>query len=291
VRNSWPMLADGDRTARKGSDMDCLPGHNNSASAEVPRPPRRKAFSLIELLVVIAIIAVLLSILVPTLSRVADYVHRVSCMSKLSQIQKAFWSYLAAYDSVFPAHKQRGSGMSADGSRPDFWATDLLKFTYTQELFRCPSILDTEYIAGTPWEWNFGPHRLGYGYNCYFLGLYSHNPDIDLTAQLQGWMSTERWFKLKDIKRPADCLLLADTNPIPPGNWWASSMWWPKSGAPWWEGVNAMRHLDEGALVFCDGHAETRLSKDINPGSSPKETGDDYNIRFWDPRQRDNPNF
>ena len=86
-------------------------------------------------------------------------------------------------------------------------------------------------------------------------------------------------------------ILVADTNPIPPGNWWSSSMWWPKSGAPWWEGVNAMRHLDEGAMVFNDGHAETRLSEEINPMSSPRSTGDDFNIRFWDPLKRDNPDF
>jgi hypothetical protein len=52
-----------------------------------------------------------------------------------------------------------------------------------------------------------------------------------------------------------------------------------------------MRHLDRGAMVFNDGHCETRRSEDINPGSSPKETGDDHNIEYWDPLQRDNPDF
>ena len=44
-------------------------------------------------------------------------------------------------------------------------------------------------------------------------------------------------------------------------------------------------------MVFNDGHAETRLSAEINPDSSPRSTGDDFNIEFWDPLKRDNPNF
>jgi prepilin-type N-terminal cleavage/methylation domain-containing protein len=251
----------------------------------------RRAFTLVELLIVAALIAILAALIQPSIHGAIRHARRVKCMNNLKQMVHAFKCYINESRGVFPAHKQRGSGMSADGKEPDFWATDIYKYSPGHDVFFCPSILDTQYIAGTPWEWNFGPHRLGYGYNAYFLGLYSHNENIDLTPSLQGWMSTKRWLRLSEVKTPSMNILVADTNPIPPGNWWASSMWWPKSGAPWWEGVNAMRHLDEGGMVFNDGHAETRLSEEINPMSSPKETGDDFNIRFWDPQKRDNPDF
>jgi len=250
-----------------------------------------RGFTLVELLVVIAIIALLAALLMPSLRNSLQLGRRVSCMSNLHHIAVGIRSYATAHRAMLPPHKQRGSGMSADGQRPDFWATDIQKYCPGIDVFRCPAIHGTEVIAGTPWTWNFGPHRLGYGYNAYFLGVYSHHVTIDLTPALQGWMSTKQWMSLSDVKSPASCLAVADTNPIPPGNWWASSMWWPKAGHPWWEGVNAMRHVDQAAMAFLDGHAEHRYSHEINPGSSSKESGEDTHIKYWDPLQRDNPDW
>ena len=251
--------------------------------------PARRAFTLLELLVVIAIIALLVAILAPSLRWAPEYVKRATCMSNLRQIQLGFQQYIQNNNQIFPAHKQYGGGYGPDG-KPAFWATDLLEYTHREKLYRCPKLYEPQEIAGYRWEWKFDPHLLGYGYNCYFLGLYSHWPSIDWTPKLRPWISTKRWFHATSVKNPGMNLLLADTNPIP-GGWWASSMWWPKSGAPWYEGVNAQRHFGQGALLFNDGHADTRPLEDINPVSSPKETGDDTNIEYWDPLQRTNPNF
>jgi type II secretory pathway pseudopilin PulG len=60
-----------------------------------------KSFTLVELLVVVAIIALLISILLPTLGRAQEQARQVICMSNLSGIQKG-WMIYAAENNAFP---------------------------------------------------------------------------------------------------------------------------------------------------------------------------------------------
>ncbi|MHC4302459.1 MAG: type II secretion system protein [Planctomycetota bacterium] len=61
----------------------------------------RKAFTLIELLVVIAIIALLLSILMPALSRVKDQARQIGCAANLRQWNLVFNNYVNENDGRF----------------------------------------------------------------------------------------------------------------------------------------------------------------------------------------------
>lgn len=63
---------------------------------------RRQAFTLVELLVVIGIIAVLISILLPTLGRVRAQGVAVQCASNLRQLGLATQMYLAAHRNMMP---------------------------------------------------------------------------------------------------------------------------------------------------------------------------------------------
>jgi prepilin-type N-terminal cleavage/methylation domain-containing protein len=61
----------------------------------------RRGFTLIELLVVIAIIAVLMAILMPSLSRVRDQARQINCMANLRSWNLLFNMYVNENDGVF----------------------------------------------------------------------------------------------------------------------------------------------------------------------------------------------
>lgn len=66
---------------------------------------RHKGFTLIELLVVIAIIALLLSVLTPTLRRARGLVRSATCLAELKQISTAWYNYATHNNSrVAPNH-------------------------------------------------------------------------------------------------------------------------------------------------------------------------------------------
>ena len=63
---------------------------------------RTKGFTLIELLVVIAIIALLVSILVPTLGRARELARQAACMANMSAVGKGIKMYSAGSNDRYP---------------------------------------------------------------------------------------------------------------------------------------------------------------------------------------------
>lgn len=84
---------------------------------------RKKAFTLIELLVVIAIIALLLSIMVPSLSMVKEKAKNLRCSTNLKTLFTAWTLYAMANDGkLCNSYTYVGPGDGPGGDDPSSWA-------------------------------------------------------------------------------------------------------------------------------------------------------------------------
>jgi prepilin-type N-terminal cleavage/methylation domain-containing protein/prepilin-type processing-associated H-X9-DG protein len=253
-----------------------------------------RGFTLIELLVVIAIIAILAAMLLPALALAKEKANRISCLSNLRQVAIFMQLYTDDNRDVFPAHRNQGLGTDAAGpSLTNWWGTTIINYARNQSnLFRCPSIKGQRLDNGLKWTWNFDCHKVGYGYNSWFLGIAPYGAQSMTVGGVP--FSSAPDFKRILVKVPAENLLIGDSMPKIDGLW-SSSCWWPwacmdpaNSQYGGYEGIDRNRHRNTGIVVFTDGHAEARKDKLINPHRDPG-FGDArglINSRFWDPLRR-----
>ncbi|MEN6575704.1 MAG: type II secretion system protein [Phycisphaerales bacterium] len=203
---------------------------------------RGGAFTLIELLVVIAIIALLMGILLPSLSRARKQAQKIACQSNLRQMGIALQTYL-------PDSEYRLPPSSCHIDEPnDHWLRVLTRCTKEQFLFRCPSDKGKDFV-----NWD---RPLSEQTNARYSS-FAVNALLDPIHYRYGARSN-RYNCVNAIRRPMACIwiseapdtenfLLADH--IHPETW-EGSVDYAKRFIAW------DRHQGISHYLFADGHAE-----------------------------------
>src|SRR5437762_203807 len=101
------------------------------------RSRARGAFTLVELLVVTGIIAMLVGILLPTVSRAREQSNRVKCLSNLRSLGQAMYQYANDFRDRLPNGNIRGD---CDPSEGDQVLVSLARdYLSAAAVFHCPS--------------------------------------------------------------------------------------------------------------------------------------------------------
>jgi len=109
----------------------------------LPRPAGMggiwRGFTLVELLIVIAIIALLTSLLLPSLTQVREHAKRVLCSHNLRQISLAMGLYVNAYDETY--HPCAQDPVSSDPAAKNSY--EATSYAYSMSFYHSPEQIDT----------------------------------------------------------------------------------------------------------------------------------------------------
>ncbi len=259
---------------------------------------RPRAFTLIELLVVIGIIAILLGILLPTLSSARKQAAQAQCASNVRQLLIACTAYIQENRGYWPPaslnisskNNNRWHGTRAGASGPfDFAGSVLKRYLQTSAIKQCPSF---EPSTSNGFEKSCG----GYGYNQYYIGTSTF--DQSATAMTLTLTQYEKMFvnvpaKQNMIRRPSEKIAFADaaisTGPreiieysfIEPPQFFMSGT--PQNSTP----SIHFRHSRRANIGWADGHITAERFEWTYTGASSNVYGGDnsfYNLGFFGPR-------
>jgi prepilin-type N-terminal cleavage/methylation domain-containing protein/prepilin-type processing-associated H-X9-DG protein len=180
---------------------------------------KRKGFTLIELLVVIAIIALLMSILMPALSRVRKQARHIACRANLRQWTLFFSMYTGEHDGAF----QAGVG---DGHTHHWFNALRPLYKNDHKVGLCPmavkpiydefGVLALNLNIFNAWG-RFTLERDGAGYapgplgdwGSYGINGWVENPGSDYKTVYENFDTSNNW-RTPQVKGAADIPLLMD---------------------------------------------------------------------------------
>ncbi|HML76042.1 MAG TPA: type II secretion system protein [Anaerohalosphaeraceae bacterium] len=144
---------------------------------------KRNGFTLIELLVVIAIIALLLSIVLPSLRMAKDQARKTICQSNLKQWGTIWNMYLEEWNSTFPTPFTGQAGASKQ-----HWFSALRYYYQDPKIRCCPTAIDPTKKRGTTFSvWGPMPKSTANDwweegdYGSYGINSWAYNPPANST--------------------------------------------------------------------------------------------------------------
>ena len=158
----------------------------------MPTRQKRRAFTLIELLVVISIIALLVSILMPALSKARKQARAVVCLSNIRGFGAAFVLYAADWDGkILPA-------LNANG---EMWGDKLMEYHGSEEIRFCPDAakppapepITADVMGWVEKYWYCVSDTGGETRSSYGMNGWAHKPVQGFTF---GWPLENHWGKM-----------------------------------------------------------------------------------------------
>ena len=217
------------------------------------------AFTLIEVLVVVAVVALLLAVLVPSLSRARHQAMSMTCLGHMHQLVLAAQSYTHHYQERYPiayyyaAQESVNTSFAWDFTVVQNWGQGntrvspglLWQGKTNPEVQQCPSFNGSTNWQGTPYT--------GYNYNTSYIGHGSGESIVEPA-------------RTGDVRNPAVCALFGDGEYSGGANKFMRAPWNNPGdagfgGAFRYAGTQGYRHLAQTNVVFCDGHAESRRER------------------------------
>lgn len=230
--------------------------------------PGERAFTLIEVLVVVAIIALLISILLPSIRRARDLAKAVVCSSNTKQVFTALVTYQLNFKGYMPPNLWSEWNW-APVAKKDLWFYKLYpRYLGNPAVYICPADpfrdqFDFEAIKqpGNVKRANTAVPSCGYGLN--YVLRHFHEPES---------FNVERY-----VKRPGNTILMAEVGPddnlqTVPLNGTMGQPWrdggrivWDDGARSWYSGPTWLtaRHLGAINVASVDGAIQRVRTIDV----------------------------